>query len=85
MDNSLTKFQQGYVLYSDVESHEVIMELWGGSTKHCDSIFRFKDFNKVEWIPDEAQYFSWMCEIASKLTLPSHAKSLMRWALATVA
>ena len=30
---------QGRKLYSRIEDRETILELWGGSTKHPDSIF----------------------------------------------
>lgn len=79
------KFRQGRVLYSDVQSRETVLELWGGSTKHPDSIFRFSDFQKSEWHPEHTQLFQWVLECASKLPHPFHAASLARWALDTLA
>lgn len=75
------KFRQGRVLYSDVQTHETILELWGGSTKHPDSIFHFSDFQKSPYYEEHTQIFQWLLECASKLTHPFHAASLARWAL----
>ena len=74
------KFTQGTVLYKNDEN-DYVLELWGGSTKHPDSIFYFSDFNKVNYLSDEMQLFQWICECASKLALPFHAVSLVKWAL----
>lgn len=74
------KFTQGTVLYKNDED-DYVLELWGGSTKHPDSIFHFSDFDKVNYLSDEAQLFQWICECASKLALPFHAVSLVKWAL----
>lgn len=68
-------------LYSNLSDHDTILELWGGSTKHPDSIFRFSNFKKVEWINDDVQIFQWILECASKLTFPFYAKELAEWAL----
>lgn len=70
-----------YKLYSRLSDHETILELWGGSTKHPDSIFRFSDFQLCEWIDPHFQIFQWILECASKLTLPVHAFYLAEWAM----
>ena len=33
-----------YKLYSRISDHETVLELWGASTKHPDSVFYFSDF-----------------------------------------
>lgn len=70
-----------YVLYSNIETHDTIFELWGGSTKHPDLRFRFSDFNKCSWVDEWRQIFQWLLECASKLSLPSHAYDLAEWAM----
>lgn len=70
-----------YRLYSRLEDGETVLELWGGSTKHPDSIFYFSDFNKTDWIDYQNQIFQWILECASKLTLPVHAYYLTEWAM----
>ena len=75
---------QGVVLYSNISSRDTVLELWGGSTKHPDSRFRFSEFNKAEFIAPENQLFQWVLECASKLTFPFHAKLLAEWALANL-
>ena len=70
-----------YKLYSRLDNHDVILELWGGSTKHPDSLFRFSNFKKVEWMSEDVQIFQWILECASKLTFPFYAKDLAEWAL----
>ena len=67
-------------LYSRLSDHETVLELWGASTKHPDSIFFFSDFQKCEWIEDKYQVFQWLLECASKLTFPFHAYDLMLFA-----
>lgn len=63
------------------EEKGYVLELWGGSTKHPDSVFYFNDFKKVDFIEDEYQIFQWLLECASKLTFPFHAKQLVEYAL----
>ena len=38
-----------YKLYSRISDHETILELWGASTKHPDSVFYFSDFKISAW------------------------------------
>lgn len=70
----------GYKLYSRINDHETILELWGGSTKHPDSIFYFSNFHLSEWFEPEDQIIPWLFECASKLNFPCHAYSLAKWA-----
>lgn len=68
-------------LYSRISDHETILELWGASTKHPDSIFYFSDFKKVEYFEPDTQIFQWLLECASKLVFPSHAYELTLFAI----
>ena len=70
-----------YKLYSRVSDHETILELWGASTKHPDSIFFFSKFQKSDWFSEHKQIFQWLLECASKLSWPIHAYELTAWAL----
>lgn len=63
------------------ENGDKILELWGASTKHPDSIFYFSDFKKVEFIDEKYQVFQWALECASKLTWPFHARELAEYAI----
>lgn len=72
--------KSGIRLYTD-EKHGYILELWGASTKHPDSVFYFSDFKKVDFVEDKYQVFQWLLECASKLTFPFHAEQLARYAL----
>ena len=71
---------QGIKVFKNDEGNYVL-ELWGGSTKHPDSIFHFEDFQKREVVDEEYQVFQWLLECASKLTFPFHAKQLAEYAL----
>lgn len=70
-----------YKLYSRLNDHETILELWGASTKHPDSIFYFSDFKKTEFFEPEDQIFQWLLECASRLIFPFHAYDLARFAI----
>lgn len=70
-----------YKLYSRIDTHDTYFELWGASTKHPDSMFRFSDFKLCEWIPPYRQLFQWILECASKLNVPFHARDLVDYAL----
>jgi len=69
-----------YKLYSRISDHETILELWGASTKHPDSMFFFSDFKLCEWFEPQDQIVPWLLECASKLSWPVHAYFLARWA-----
>ena len=70
-----------YKLYSRISDHDTVLELWGGSTKHPDSMFFFSDFNKCEYFEPHTQIFQWLLECASKLMWPPHARDLAEWAI----
>ena len=72
---------QSYILYSRISDHETILELWGASTKHPDSIFRFSDFKTCDYLHPFCQYFQWILECASKLLWPFHARDLVDFAI----
>lgn len=72
---------QPYVLYSRISDHETILELWGASTKHPDSMFRFNNFKTCDWFPKDHQIFQWILECASKLSWPIHARDLTDFAI----
>ena len=63
------------------KEHGYVLELWGASTKHPDSIFYFDEFKKNDLFDDEQQVFQWLLECASKLTWPMHAKDLVDLAI----
>ena len=69
-----------YKLYTRLSDGETILELWGASTKHPDSIFYFSNFILSEWFEPEDQIIPWLLECASKLNFPYHAYSLANWA-----
>lgn len=70
-----------YKLYSRLSDHETVFEVWGGSTKHPDSIFFFSNFKKSEWVSENAQIFQWLLECASKMNFPFHAKEITNFAM----
>ena len=70
-----------YKLYSRIDDHETILEVWGGSTKHPDCVFRFSDFTLSDWATAEAQLVPWIFECASKLSIPYHSYELAKWAI----
>lgn len=76
----MIKMKTGIKVFKTKEKGYVL-ELWGGSTKHPDSVFYFNNFKKVDFIEDEYQIFQWLLECASKLTFPFHAKQLAEYAL----
>ena len=66
----------GVKVYSRLSDHETILEVWGGSTKHPDCVFKFSDF-EIPWFwRDDPQtdkshptfIYQWMIECASKMT-----------------
>ena len=69
-----------YKLYSRLSDHETILELWGASTKHPDSIFFFSEFQPSDWFDKIDQIIPWLLECASKLNWPIHAYELAKWA-----
>lgn len=69
-----------YKLYSRINDHETVLELWGASTKHPDSVFYFSNFELCDWFDPQIQVVPWLFECASKLNFPSHAYELAKWA-----
>lgn len=69
-----------YKLYSRLSDHETILELWGASTKHPDSIFFFSNFKLCDWFDPKDQIIPWVFECASKLNFPYHSFDLAEWA-----
>lgn len=69
-----------YILYSRIGDRETVLELWGASTKHPDSVFYFSDFKLSDFFDSSSQIVPWLFECASKLNFPYHAYSLARWA-----
>jgi hypothetical protein len=65
-----------YKLYSRISDHETVLELWGASTKHPDSVFYYSDFKKSEWVDKRYQIPQWIWECASKLNWPMHVYGL---------
>ena len=69
-----------YKLYSRISDHETVLEIWGASTKHPDSIFYFSSFQLCDWFEPEVQIAPWLFECASKMNWPFHAYALASWA-----
>ena len=62
------------------KNNDYVCELWGGSTKHPDSVFNMKNFKKADFLDDKYQVYQWLLECASKLTFPCHARDLVDYA-----
>lgn len=69
-----------YKLYSRISDHETVLELWGASTKHPDSVFYFSDFKISAWFDRADQVVPWLLECASKMNWPIHSYELAKWA-----
>ena len=80
------KFQAGKVLYKD-EDGLYVLELWGASTKHPDSVWFMNNFEMASWVDKsnpqqvDSQVLQWLLEVASRLFLPMQAADLAEWAL----
>lgn len=76
----------GIKLYKD-EDALYILELWGGSTKHPDLVFKMKNYQFPFWADPndkndvELLVFQWLLECASKQIFPFHAKEIVEYAL----
>lgn len=78
----MSAFTQGIVLTSNIKTHSTQLELWGGSTKHPDSVFYFDDWdNKCDWLNDQALIFQWLLWVSSRLSFPMHSEQLAKWAI----
>lgn len=68
------------------ENNNYVLELWGASTKHPDSIFHMEDYEVAWWVNKEdpeqmrGQVFQWLLECASKMNLPMHAEMIADYA-----
>jgi len=66
-------------LYSNIKTHETIVEFWGASTKHPDSMNCYQDDVKNgKYIPNEYQdeeynILQWLMYVASMKTWCFHA------------
>ena len=69
-----------YKLYSRISDHETVLELWGASTKHPDSMFFFSEFKPSPWFDKVDQIVPWIFECASKMNWPIHSYELAKWA-----
>ena len=65
----------------DSKEYGKVLEIWGSSTKHPDSVFYFNDFKKTPIVEEEHQVFQWLLECASKLVFPFNAKLVVEYAL----
>lgn len=77
------KFAKGIVVYKN-DADDYVLELWGASTKHPDSIFHMKydkKFKICEYFSIESQIFQWLLLCASELTWKEHAKNLVDFAI----
>ena len=62
------------------KKNNYICEIWGGSTKHPDSRFNMKEFEKVDFIEEKYQVYQWLLECASKMHFPFYAKEIVDYA-----
>jgi hypothetical protein len=68
-----------YILYSHIATKDTILECWGASTKHPDTVYHFDDFEKTEYVPAEWQIPQWIWECASRQIWPFHAEELAEY------
>lgn len=66
---------------SEITKKDLVLEVWGSSTKHPDIRFYFSDFKTTPFIGLEHQKFQWLCECASKVMFPQTAKAIIDYAL----
>lgn len=80
------KFEKSIVLYQN-EENNYVLELWGASTHHPDSVFHMEDFEFPAWADRDdpevvkGQIFQWLLECASKLCFPYYAYNLAQYAI----
>lgn len=71
---------KGKIVLKKTEN-DYILELWGASTKHPDSMFRYSEWeDKISFIENKYQVYQWLLYCASRLNFPLHAKSLVDYA-----
>lgn len=58
---------------------DTVLELWGGSTKHPDSVFHYSDFHRSPLCEENHpfQIYQWVLQCASQLSFPPHALKLV--------
>ena len=70
------------VLYSRLDTHHTILEVWGGSTKHPDSVFildengcKETDFENNPLFRREGfrNMYQWLCSVQGSLLFPLRA------------
>lgn len=69
-------------LFSNVETKETYLEVWGRSTKHPDMRFRFSDYDGRLTMDDWSligDIYQWVLHCASCLMVPAHAIRLTEW------
>lgn len=76
---NMSIFKSGIIL--NKIDNDYVLELWGASTKHPDSVFRYSEWeNKSEYFEDKYQIYQWLLNCASRLSFPFHAKNLVDYA-----
>ena len=69
-------------LFSNIETRETFLELWGGSTKHPDVRYRFSDYDNRLTMEDwsiAGDIYQWVLYCASCLIVPAHALRCSEW------
>jgi len=69
-------------LFSNIDTKETYLELWGGSTKHPDVRYRFSDYDNRLTTSDWSligDIYQWVLYCASRLMFPAHAIRLTEW------
>ncbi len=71
----------GIGFYSNIETKDTVLELWGASTKHPDVSFSFSAYkDRCEWLTNEWLIFQWLVYCASKLSFPSTTLQVVEFA-----
>lgn len=70
----------GIAIYSNIETKETYIELWGASTKHPDVSYCFskyqEKYNHCSWLENVSLIYQWILECASLLSIPYHSYEL---------
>ena len=72
-----------YKLYCNIDTKDTILESWGASTKHPDSIYYYSDYDNKSELDDSFEFngVQWLAYIASNCLWSFHSISLMKWVL----
>ena len=73
---------QEFNLFSNIETKETYLELWGGSTKHPDVRYRFSDYDGRLTMADwrlVGDVYQWVLHCASCLVMPVHTFRCSEW------